>query len=268
MEEKNSLNEVLVKTSYLTQITNPENKELDRPVGYGSGFIVEYKDDFFFITADHTIHLDDYENEIELRTGTDYVISIFNNYTDPNNVLSTIITPLGGFYYMEQFHLNRPEDLPKLMDITLCKMKPVNFTYPFLTDKIKFTNGEVINAGEEKFKLTVECFNDPEIDLNYAIFGKVRTKIVNNIRMEWENTLKESLRFVCRSGDLFLFNTEEIITDREDWEGLSGSPIFSENGDCVGVLCEVLENSKAIWVMPISKVKMLMEFALHLEISN
>ncbi len=73
------------------------------------------------------------------------------------------------------------------------------------------------------------------------------------------------LRFISKAGDYFLFNTPETINDIEEWEGLSGSPVISEDGDCVGVLCSVYENSTSIWVMPISKVKMLIEIAIQQE---
>lgn len=265
MEEQVSLHEVLVKTSYLTQITEPENKSLDHPLGFASGFIVEYNGDKFFVTADHTIHRDDYNEGIEERTWKDYVISIFNNYTDPENFLSTVITTLGGFFYMEQPHLNKPENLPRPIDVSVCKMKSIHFQYPFLTDQVKFTNGETIKVGEQKFTIKKESFGDPVENKSYFIFGKIRTKLIDNIRMYWQNTLKESLKFETKNGDFYLFNTPDLITDDEEWEGLSGSPVISEDGYCVGVLCDVLKNSNSFWVMPISKVKLLIEIAIQQE---
>lgn len=99
---------------------------------------------------------------------------------------------------------------------------------------------------------------------NYFVYGQIKTRI-EGIRVEREKTVKECLRFNSKAGDYFFFNTAEIITDLEEWEGLSGSPVISEDGDCVGVLCSVNENSKSIWVMPIAKVKMLIEIAIHQE---
>ncbi len=268
MKDQVSLHEILVKTSYLTQITEPDNLQLDNPIGFGSGFIVEYEQDKFFVTADHTIHIDDYKGETEERTWKDYVIAIFNNYTDPNNFLSTIITPLGGFYYMEQFHLDKPENLSRPVDVSVCKMKDRHFQYPFLTDQVTFTNGETIKVGEQKLTIKKECFSDPNKDKNYFIFGKIRAKLVDNIRMDWQNTIKETIKYKSNTGDFFLFNTQELITDKDDWEGLSGSPVISEDGECVGVLCDVLVNSNSLWVMPISKVKMLIEVAIQQEKIN
>lgn len=265
MEDEVSLNEVLVKTSYLIQITEPNDKNLESPIGYGSGFIVDYDNYKLFVTADHTVHIDDYAEEFEQRTWKDYVISIFNNYTDPKNFLSTSITALGGFYYMEQLNLDKPDDMPKPVDISVCIIKDINFKFPFLTNEVRFLNGETIKAGERKFAIKKECFCEIMESKNYFVFGKIRTKLINEIRMEWTDTLKESLKFVCQSGDYYLFNTSKLITDIEDWAGLSGSPVISEDGECIGVLCDVLKNSTSIWVMPISKVKMLIEIAISQE---
>ena len=262
MKEKVSLYEVLVKTSYSTLITEPKDKNLTNPVGFGSGFIVEYENHILFVTADHTVHIDDYNEGFEQRTWKDYKISVINNNSDPYNFLSTGIEQLNGFYSMEEFNLEKPDDMPKLVDVSVCLMIDDNLKLPFLTKEVKFQNGEIIKAGEHKFQIKKECFSEAKTNINYFIFGKIRTRLIDNIRIESEHTLKESLKFICRSGDYLLFNTPNLIHDKEDWVGLSGSPVISEEGDCVGVLCSVRENSRSIWVMPISKVKMLIEVAI------
>lgn len=259
-----SILEILVKTSYHTQITHPGNEQCDDPVAYGSGFIVDYEGEQFFVTADHTVHLDDYEENAEQRTGTDYVVSIFNHYTPPDNFLSTVITPLGGFYYMEQFHLDKPDKAANLVDVAVCKMKPINLQYPFLTDQVTFPV-EVIPAGQEKWKIKKECFSEPDEHTEYLIFGKIKTWLEDGIRLNRVSTLKSGLKFMTKAGDYLLLNTPDTILDQQEWEGLSGSPVLSVSGDCIGVLCSVNEGSKAIWVMPIPKVKMLIEVAIQQE---
>jgi hypothetical protein len=143
-------------------------------------------------------------------------------------------------------------------------MKQKHFQYPFLTTGIKFPNEE-IKQGEQKFKIKPECFAEPNTSDTYCVFGTVKTDIKDNIKVEREFTLKHSLKFVSKSGDFYLFNTPNVITDRKDWKGLSGSPVLSESGDCVGVISDVLENSQSIWVMPMTKVKMLIEVAIQQE---
>lgn len=262
MEKKITLHEVVVKTSYLTQITKPEDKDLARPVGFGSGFIVEYEQEKYFVTADHTIHLDDYKGK-EGRNGEEYVISIFNNYSDPNNFPSTALTPLGGFYYFDKFRVDKLDELPQPVDVCVCKMKGHNLLLPFLTDEVRFEN-VTINAGEEKFIFRIASFCEPDVEKAYFVFGKIKTKLRDGIRLEAKSTFKQFLQFVRTSGDFLLFNTPELIADYEEWDGLSGSPVISEDGECVGVLCDVLVDSTSIWVMPISKVKMIIE-VIHLQ---
>jgi len=246
----------MVKTSYLTQITAPEDKGVEHPIGFGSGFIVRHNsNEQFFVTADHTIHPDDSDGEIEQRTWKDYTISVFTNYVDPANPLSTPIIPLGGFYYAEEFDLLKPEKMPRLVDVSLCKLKDINLQYPFLTDEVSFLNGELIKAGENKFAIMEECFAEPNVDKEYFVFGKVRAKLIDVIPMQWENTIKEDIKFISQAGDYLLFNAPAIITDKADWKGLSGSPVLSKEGYCVGVLCDVLENSSSVWVMPFILLK-------------
>lgn len=265
MSDYISLNEVLVKTHYLTQITKFDNTDLDKPIGYGSGFIVEVSGNRFFVTADHTIHLDDYGGKVEQRTWNEYRISVFNNYTKPDNFLSTLVTPLGGFYYMEKLNLNRPKDIPAPIDLTVCKMKSSHFEYPFLTDCVNFANGERIKKGEAKFVIKEESFCEPNHEHKYYIYGKIHTNLIDNIRLDYKNTLKESLTFNSKAGDFLLFNTIDEIDNKNEWEGLSGSPVLNTTGECVGVLCDVLEKSRSIWVMPISTVRMFIDVILQQE---
>jgi hypothetical protein len=263
-DERISLFEVLVKTSFQTQITDPSDKKCENPVAFGSGFIVDFDGDKFFVTADHTVHLDDYNKEIDKRTWNDYTISIFNEFSLPDNFLTTVVTPLGGFYYMEQFQLDKPQDAHKPVDIAVCKMKRINFQYPFMTHEVKFPN-ETIYAGEQKLYITKECFDNPNEFDEYFVFGTIRTKIKDSVRLERVDTIKRGLKYILKSGDYYLLNTPELINDTADWEGLSGSPVLSESGECIGVLCSVNEKTKSIWVMPISMIKMLIEVAIQQE---
>jgi hypothetical protein len=253
-----SLQELLVKTSYPTQTTSPTDKDFKDPRAFGTGFIVEYQDEKFFVTADHTIHLDDYpEGGVDERTGNDYTLSVFTNYTPPGeNFLSTILTPLGGFYHINQFNLKKPNEALKPVDIALCKMSELNLSSPFLCDDTKF-------AGQSKLPIKEECFSEPQEGKDYYICGHIKTRL-DGIILNREKTIK-CVRFNSKAGDYFLFNTPETITDYLDWEGLSGAPVISEDGDCVGVFCSANVNSTSVFVMPIEKIKMLIDIAAHQE---
>ncbi|WP_195594428.1 hypothetical protein [Bacteroides fragilis] len=261
--ESISLLELLVKTHYHTVTTAIGNQDFDKYICHGSGFIVQYKDTPFFVTADHVLHPNDYDCEIKIRTGIDNTVSIYNNVRPDTNSISTVCTPLGGFYYMEGLNLTKPEDLPDLIDVTVCIMKKINFEYPFLTDEKEFQDKDT-GRGQCKFILTEANFAEPDANNNYFIYGKIRTQL-KGVMLHRENTLKENLKYVYKSGDYFLLNTPDVISDISEWAGLSGSPVFDNQGSCIGVLCSVSPGSNSIWVMPLEKVKLLMDIAIMQE---
>lgn len=82
-------------------------------------------------------------------------------------------------------------------------------------------------------------FELPNKDSKYYIYGKIKAQ-QNVIRLDRTNTLKSNLKFIIEVGDYFLFNTPEIILNKEEWEGLSGSAVMSAAGNCVGVLLDML----------------------------
>lgn len=253
--------EMLVKTTYLTQSTHPTDKNFSKHQYFGCGFMVKYKDRKFFVTADHNLHPEDYFNEDKVikRSGIDYTISIFNNVQSEDQELSTIITPLSGFHYMEKIKLDKPKDLPELMDVCVSIMKPINLEYPFLTNEIDYF-GMKVNGGEDKFCFIEEMLVNPTEDHQYFIFGKIKTKM-KGIRLEREACLKPYLKYICKSGDYYLLETQEEVV-YEKWAGLSGSPVLSQEGNCIGVLSSVLPGTKRICVLANDKMKMLLDLAI------
>ncbi len=256
--EKLSLIDILVKSTYLTQTTSQKDLKCENPIQFGCGFMVNYKETNFFITADHVVHPLDYE--VGNRTGEDFTVSIFNNFKTNNDTLSTIVTPLGGFNYLESFNIEKPDCSPQLVDLSLCILKEKHFEYPFLTDEKEYVNEES-GFGQQKLILYDTSFSVPNDNLTFFVYGKIRTELIG-ILLHRENTLKTDLKYVCESGDYFLLNTPEIIEDIEEWSGLSGSPVWGSNGKCIGILCSVTIETKSIWVMNYEKVKTIMDVAI------
>lgn len=258
-ESKLTLIEVLAKTSYQVQITKSTNKEFDRPIAFGSGFLVDYKQELIFVTADHNIHFEDYE--LSERTGIDNVASIFNNISKKED-FSTLLTPVGPFYYMEKIDITKPEDKPELFDVAICLIDKMKIKAPFLTEQINDHYGNVlVNPNEPKFTFSEEQMVEATINDQYFIYGKIKPEI-KTVFLHRIDTMKENITFIQQSGDYLLFNTNEIIIDGKDWSGLSGSAVLNQEGNCVGVLCSINEGTKSIWVKSIQKVKVLMDVAI------
>jgi hypothetical protein len=258
-KSKLTLIEVLAKTTYQVQITKSSNKEFDRPIAFGSGFLVNYKNELIFVTADHNIHIEDYE--LYERTGIDNVASIFNNISKKEE-FSTLLTPVGPFYYMEKFDITKPNEKPELFDVAICLMNKEKIEAPFLTEQINDHNGNVlVQPNEPKFTFSEEQMVEATTNDHYFIYGKIKPEI-RTVFLHRIDTMKENITFIQQSGDYLLFNTNEIITDGKDWSGLSGSAVLNQEGNCVGVLCSINEGTKSIWVKSIQKVKVLMDVAI------
>ncbi|MGQ2981855.1 hypothetical protein [Flavobacterium sp.] len=250
--------EYLAKTSYFLQIVKPESS--DKPIAFGSGFFLNYKDHCFFLTADHNIHIEDHK--LNERTGIDNKVEVFNCISDKEN-FTTCVTPIGGFYYMEKFDITKPNDQPELFDVALSLIDQTKLEAAFFTDdNVVDLNGEqLLKPGEQKIQFLEEQITEPNLDDTYFIFGKIKP-LLKGLLLYRTFTLKENIKYVSEFRDYLLFNTPSEILDYDDWAGLSGSPVVNQKGDCVGVLCSVGVNTKSLWVKPFSKIKPLMEVAI------
>ena len=50
-----------------------------------------------------------------------------------------------------------------------------------------------------------------------------------------------------------------------DWKGLSGSPVFNEDGNLVGMLNEVVDGKQSLYVTPIKCILKLIDYYLAVE---
>jgi len=233
----------------------PEDKELLEPIGFGSGFLTDYKGKPFLVTADHVIHCDDYETK-EKRIGHEYIVAIVNNVNEMNKDIATVLTPLGGFYYAERLNINSGEE--ELIDASICLLKELNFKYPFLTHEISINDNIIVRAGIKKSFYDASQFKEPSKRQQYAIYGVVHNDIVG-IQAKRANALFNNIAYSTTSGNYYIFLFPSEI-DSKDWVSISGSAVFDYEGNIVGIVHRVL--GKGIWVTPIKYVKMLLDLAL------
>lgn len=251
IEREFSLTEILVKTTY--QIVVSKEKSFQTfPIAFCAGFFLNYKANLFFITADHNIHINDHK--INERTGIDNYVGVLNNISD-RNTLSTIITPIGGFYYMESFDVSKEDLNPQLIDVAISLVDRTKFEAPFLTDEdFKDENSKsLVSPKEQKMEFLDEHVVAPSSDDIYYIYGKVRPEI-KGLFLHRVNTFKNGLRYVDTFGNFMLLNTEDKISNVDDWAGLSGSPVLNQKGQCIGVLCSVNEGTQSVFVKPFTKI--------------
>ncbi len=244
-----SITEILVKTTYQVVISNEKSFQ-SNPIAFGAGFFINYKDKLFFITADHNIHIEDHK--MSERTGIDNCLAILNNISD-KMTFSTIMTPIGGFYYMESFDISKEDLNPQLIDVAISMVDRGKFEAPFFTDEdIRDGDTILVSPNEEKFEFLEEHIDAPKESDSYYVFGKINPHF-KGLFLHRNNTFKNNLKYIDTFGNYMLLNyTDEIVYD--DWAGLSGSPVINQNGKCIGVLCSVNEGTKSVFVKPFSKI--------------
>lgn len=229
--------------------------------GWGSGFILKYNDQYFFITCDHNLHMmDDYGNG--KRTGSYFDVEVICNCCAPqNNSLSTGLIKIRGFYYYNKISIQFPE-LSDLIDVAIA---PINLPLPqdILTNLLCDYNGNVlVNAGEKKLCIDAKTSAKASKSEKYVITGCIRNRI-SGIKMDRNTTVRENICYADKMHSDFYVFKNPILIVYDDWKGLSGSPVFSEHGKIVGMLNEVVDGSYELYVVPICDIIKCIEYSLQ-----
>ena len=250
-----TLNEVLVKTSYFVQSNKPGDKEFQgKPEAYGTGFMVLYKGRTFFVTADHVAHVKDHD--LKKRTGENNVVGV---HTYTRKELSAQVILLSESFFAENYNIKTGKC--ELVDVCVTQLTPEQLYVPFFTPEVEIPE-RIIQKGEQMIIFPDDIFAQPCKEDTYYVCGHTRPHIKNGIFIEYEKAFKSNLKFMLRDGDHLLFNTEEVITDYEDWAGISGAPIMNQEGKCAGIVTSVNVDSKMVWGYTVETITMLMESLL------
>lgn len=250
-----TLNEILVKTTYFVQSNKAGDKEFrGEPQAYGTGFMVLYKGRTFFVTADHIAHVKDHD--VKQRTGEDNVVGV---HTYAKRELSAQVILLLESFYAEKYNIKTGKS--ELVDVCVTPLTPEQKATPFFTPTIELPE-RIIEKGEQMLIIAEDGFSEPNENDTYYVCGHTRPHIKNGVFIEYEKAFKNNLKFRLRDDDHLLFNTEDIIMDYDDWAGISGAPIFNQEGKCAGIITSVNVGSKMVWGYTFETIKMLMGLAI------
>lgn len=255
-------------------IISPEgDRKCKDLVGWGSGFFLSHKGRYFFVTADHNLHMRDHE-EGE-RTGAENHLFIHNNITDQEK-MAPILTPMGNFYFFDRYdysHLfdseTNPEDvdaevlaIPDLIDIAFCEVQK-NIERPFLTHELAIEESVLVPAGEQKIIIPSEMITEPSEDCVYLVEGVVQNEIkgLRNLR---RNAIHQDLTYAGSQYGDYLFDYPNVVK-HEEWAAISGAPLFDNQCRLVGMVVQVNEHTNQIQVVPASKIVSLIEQQLKVD---
>lgn len=241
--------EIMVRTSIQVFQTDPK---LLKPVGFGSGCIVEYLERVFFLSVSHVTDTEGLTTCLETN--------------QPADARGQVLKPIGGICYFDQIKVTPDtslEDFDSLLqngerlDISFAEVKePIGLLQPAL-DFGAFK----VEAGI-KLPLFMHDAVVPTKDERYGFYGRIKPKYEGKV-LRTTPTLKHSLKFHRQKDNFYLFLAPQTIEASEDYEGCSGAPILDSNGRLVALACMVLTGSKIIYGFSIHECKRLLDIAIQ-----
>ncbi len=142
------------------------------------------------------------------------------------------------------------------LDISFCELKE---NVEFIQPEWDF-GAYKIDAGHKVFLNLDESCN-PSFGLYYGFCGRIHPEF-NGAVSKTIVVLKEDLEYITSAGRYHIFHTQNVIEDKNDFEGCSGAPVLDETGRLVGLASSVNPGSKTIFVFSIAEAKSLLNIAL------
>ena len=242
---------------------SPQSTDFANFTYCGCGFVVQYKGYKFFITADHVIHGEHFE--ADERNVEDNVVGVLQCKNDME-CYASLVVPLGGIYDFTKYQIPKSKDdlvFPELVDVAFCKVDEE--LEACVTIELRIENEIIVSAGEPKGFITTELFLEhPSKDELYVITGTILKVHQNGIRFSPLNAVYCGLKYIETENNLFHLKYPQII-DYQQWAGLSGSPVFNNEGKLLGMLLRVEDGGHAVWIKPISEIVKLLDYSLTTE---
>lgn len=234
-------------------------REDSSPIGFGCGFVIKYQGECLFVTADHVIHQEEHESGVVNSRELTY--GLVCNIADRNK-WEFLIKQLQGFYYADRFNIDDIRNsnmefdvhaIPNRIDIAYCHID-TDVVSRCVTHDLSFGDNVVVEPGLSKICIDEKTFAKPNKEHSYIVLGTFRNELEG---MLWKrsNAICPNLKYIEEDG----YSSELIFKVPEnsgidDWHGLSGSPLFSDDGKLVGMLVRHSKEEGTLRVIPIHAI--------------
>jgi hypothetical protein len=165
-EENNELviaEQLMVQASIHVLIAD---KKHPKPVGFGSGCIIEHRDRFFLVSVRHVTELGDLTTFLETNL--------------PPDERGTPIQPIGGLCYFDLFKVTNTTNIKEFEDL-LQNGKRLDITFAEIKHNIELIQPEIdfgafkVNEGH-KIILNTNEIATPNKEETYGFFGRIKQK--------------------------------------------------------------------------------------------
>ncbi|MBI5325375.1 MAG: hypothetical protein HZB41_08925 [Ignavibacteriae bacterium] len=222
-----------------------DNNKNQIPIGFRSGFLGKYFEDFHFLTVIHKFNVDD------------EIMSIAN--FESFEKLGFYAYPIkSGFnwkvfytkeYEFENFNINTFEN-------KILNAEPVDFYHAKVGFQDELIQPEVkisdyLIKKQKKRIINLNNLSSITSDKNFGFYGYKCS--IDGIRIDNEGLLVFPVVFDYEDNDYYYFKTNITKAKIGDYEGLSGSPILDEEGNLVAIFTGYFQNTNTVFGFKASK---------------
>lgn len=225
----------------------------DTEYNVANGFFVSYCGYYYFITANHSITYDDI-GESQLLEEIYLILHIHGKG------LTTKAIKLNNWQTIDLYKVIRTESifprmkLDEIEDIAFCSIYPASLKNNITELPFRLKEAQP-NSCVKKQIYSIPLSNDiatPNIENNYYLAGKILNGSNSYIR-EYVEYFYKNIKFIGMEGKFYIFQMPTNISI-ENIKGLSGSPVFDCNKNCIGMAIRYREYNNTIVVLPIEEI--------------
>ena len=231
----------------------PADMSTPLPTGVGSGFMLDYKGEVLFVTADHVVNTHDngvrkIDRNAFIQTNNIVINENGQFYVE----LITLSSVVFCTHYKVDMNTGSVKELP-LFDGAFAVMNDFQKKAKYITNEC-IVNGATVKTGEKKLHLDESCITDADKNDDYFVFGRVRFEYDQTdngqVILRSRFISHDGLKYVRDDGNYYVLKySQPVVVD--DWKGLSGSPVLNHNGNLIGIACKVSSVSDEVWVKKI-----------------
>lgn len=230
------------------------------PTSVGSGFILEHKGEYIFVTADHVANTHD--NGVRLLN-KNICIQTNRCKQDANGIWNVELVPLGGITFMSSYKVDIEKGMVSeqpLFDAAFVVLKGTAKNASYVTLEINLNDAHV-NCGDAKARITSDHIIEAKAEDAYSVFGRVQFKLEKsgdqNILLSTP-IFHTNLKYIGDQEDYYVLKYDKpVIVD--EWKGLSGSPVINKDGELIGIACSVDDIQNLIFVKKMKRVLTLID---------
>jgi hypothetical protein len=254
--EIDTFEEILIRSSIqvFTMINNEEN-----PSGFGSGFIIKYKNKYFLITVYHVI-----KDEVETFLETNL----------PPKENKQILQPIGGIYSFNLLKASPNITKVELEELLTEPGEIIDIAFAeYIPEKMSTLIQRELDFGAFKVQKGIKIVLDeaniskPNLDNDYGFFGNTKHDYSGST-LKFTPKLVNNLKFHKTFGDFHKFKLPKVTTNKEEFEGCSGAPIIDSVGNIVAIACKVMTGTNLIYGFSISKCIQLIKQTIRIDEIN